>query len=418
MKLNVLRTLDPAAPLDDLAWLDDVIGTARVVAIGESAHYNREFLQLRHRVLRYLVERHGFGAYAMESGFVEGRLVADWLRGEAPDTDHVVANGVTSLMGLWTETRTTLEWLRQGSTRFYGIDLSGSNVSLLPGLDAVTAYLAAADPSFEVDPALRATAAEFSAPSAFGMPAAFAAYGALPQERRDALTAGLADLVTRLVSRRFDYDDSEFALRAAQLTAAVDAVFREMARGDQRGVMLIREAAIADTVSWILDREDRVVLAAHNAHVQRVPAAMPGMPPTTTLGVHLADRLGEDYVVIGTTSGTGETLNSGTDFFTGTLFMPQGPPEPDSLDGLMAAAGDTPFGIDLHHPDSAPVRAATRQRYGFFYAELDPSTAYDALVHLPEVTPATLDQAAVAAAPEEVRKVLSTASDGDLTAHS
>jgi hypothetical protein len=33
-----LSTLDPAAPLDDLGWLDRVVGDARVVAIGESAH--------------------------------------------------------------------------------------------------------------------------------------------------------------------------------------------------------------------------------------------------------------------------------------------------------------------------------------------------------------------------------------------
>jgi erythromycin esterase len=48
------------------------VGDARVMAIGESAHYNREFFQLRHRVLGYLAERHHFTAYLQESGFVEG----------------------------------------------------------------------------------------------------------------------------------------------------------------------------------------------------------------------------------------------------------------------------------------------------------------------------------------------------------
>jgi hypothetical protein len=43
-----LRTVDPVGPLDDLAWLDQAIGDSRVVAIGESAQYNREFFQLRH----------------------------------------------------------------------------------------------------------------------------------------------------------------------------------------------------------------------------------------------------------------------------------------------------------------------------------------------------------------------------------
>src|SRR5215211_4604006 len=76
-----LRTLEPDDPLDDLGWLDRAIGDARVVAIGESAHYNGESYRLRHRLTRHLVERHGFTAYAMETGFVEGGLVDDWVRG-------------------------------------------------------------------------------------------------------------------------------------------------------------------------------------------------------------------------------------------------------------------------------------------------------------------------------------------------
>ena len=56
------------------------MGDARVMAIGESAHYNREFFQLRHRVLSYLAELHPFTAYLQESGFVEGWLVNDWVR--------------------------------------------------------------------------------------------------------------------------------------------------------------------------------------------------------------------------------------------------------------------------------------------------------------------------------------------------
>ena len=108
-----LRTLDPTQPLDDHAWLDKAIGDARVVAIGESAHYNREFYELRHRLLRYLVERHGFSAYAMETGFVEGWLTDDWVRGGDGQLGHVMANGITSLMGLWTQLRTHLAWMRQ-----------------------------------------------------------------------------------------------------------------------------------------------------------------------------------------------------------------------------------------------------------------------------------------------------------------
>jgi erythromycin esterase len=408
-----LASLDPNAPLDELGWLDRVVGEARVVAIGESSHYNREFLQLRHRLTRYLVERHAFEAVAMESGFVEGWLVDGWVRDGEGELGHVMANGLTSLMGLWTETRALLEWMREQRVGFYGIDLGGSNVSLLPGLDAVTAYLAEADPQYRVDPGIRETAVLCSAGSAFGMLTALTGYGSLPPERRDALTAGLAELGARMIGRRLDYvprtgaETYERALRSMHLTVAIDAVFRELARGDRRTTMLRREAAIADTVEWVLRRSGRIVLAAHDLHVQRCPGTLPGVPAATTLGTHLAERVGADYVVIGTTSGTGQMLSDGPDFFAGNLFAEMGAPEPGSLDALMAASHDGPFAVDLRRlspDDAALVRAASRQRFGGLYAEQNPLDAFDAVVHVPHVRAAEPDADAIAESPADVQK--------------
>jgi erythromycin esterase len=405
-----LSTLESDAPLDDLAWLDRVVGDARVVAIGESEHYTHEYLALRHRLTRYLVERHGFDTVAMETGFVEGWLVDGWVGGGDGEPGQIMANGLTSLMGLWTEVRALLEWMREQPVRFYGIDLGGSNVSLLPGLAAVTAYLARADPEFRLDPAIQETAAAFSATSPFAIPDAMAGYPALDPERRDALTAGLADLRARMTSRRLDCvrrtgaDAYGRALRTVDLTVAIDAQFRDIARGNPFAAH--RETAIADTVEWVLDRSGRTVLPAHNGHVQRCPCTMPGVAPSS-MGMHLADHLGADYVVIGTTAGTGLTLADGPDFFAGTLFAELGPPEPGSLDALMAASHDGPFAADLRRlspGDTAQVRTATRQRFGGFYSEQNPLDAFDAIVHIPHLTAATPDPDALAASHAEVRK--------------
>ncbi|MCZ1010985.1 erythromycin esterase family protein [Streptomyces lydicus] len=420
--LRPLRTLDPDGPQEDLAWLDEAIGDARVVAIGENAHYNRESYQLRHRLMRYLVERHGFGAYAMESGFVEGRLTDEWIRGGQGRPGDVMANGMTSLMGLWTEMRAHLEWMRQhnlgsaGPVGFYGIDLSGSNVSLLPGLDAVIAYLAHADPEFEMDPRIRETASAFAAPSAFSLSQSVAAHEQLAPEQRDALTAGLADLTARMEGRRLDYrqrttaDVYERALRSLRLTVAIDANARAISRGDWDSVFFNRDAAIADTVEWILHREDRIVLAAHNGHIQRWPAHWPGASPAASMGMHLADRIGEDFLVIGITNGTGQTLNAGADFYDGKLFTDLEPPRPGSLDALMAASGDGPFATDLRRlspADTEAVRTISQQRLGTLYCDVSPLDAYDVIVHLSHVTAAEPDDAALANAPHDVQKAFS-----------
>jgi hypothetical protein len=76
----------------------------------------------------------GFSAYAMESGFVEGWLVDAWVRGGQDQLGQVMA-------------------------------LPSSLVSLLPGLDAVLAYLAETDPQFQVDPSVWETAAPSRRPA-------------------------------------------------------------------------------------------------------------------------------------------------------------------------------------------------------------------------------------------------------------
>ncbi|MDU0294238.1 erythromycin esterase family protein [Saccharothrix longispora] len=415
-----LRTLDPAEPLDDLEWLDEVVGEARVVAIGESAHYNAETYLLRHRLLRYLVERHGFGAYAMETGFTEGGLTDSRVRGGGERPGHVLAEGITSLMGLWTQMRAQVEWIRGHNhdaarpVGFHGVDLGGGNVSLLPGLNAVIAYLAQADPELTIDPGVREAAVAFAAPSAFSAPAAFSAYAGLAPSARDALTAGLAELAARMAGRRLDYvartsvEAYERALRSLHLVTVLDTVVRAMARGDQQTAMSNRDAAIADTVEWVLGRHDRIVLAAHNGHIQRWPGTLPGMPPMAPAGLHLADRLGEDYVVIGTTTGTGRTLNDNPEqFYAGTLFTDLGAPRPGSLDALMADAHDGPFAIDLRRlspADTAAFQTVSEQRMGTFYCDINPLDAYDAIVHLPRVTAAEPDDDALAASPREVQE--------------
>jgi erythromycin esterase len=413
-----LRTLEPDGPLDDLEWLDDVVGTARVVAIGESSHYLAENVRLRHRVLRYLVERHGFGAYAMETGFTESWLVHDWVRTGEGDLSQVMADGLTSLMGLWTPLRVHLNWMREhGRVRFFGTDLGGSVVSLLPSLDAVTAYLARADPDFALDPTIRETATAFAIPSAFSIPQGLAAYGELAPENRDALTAGLAELTARVTSGRLDLvrrttvEDYERALRSLYELVTIDLGLRHLVRGEQLGMLTIRDATATDTVEWLLRREDRIVLGAHNGHIGRWPGTLPGtppgVPPATPMGLQLADRLGEDYVAIGVTLGSGQTLREGPEFYEGDLFMELEPPEPDSLDGLLAASHDGPFGVDLRRlsaEDAAKVRAVPRQRLGSQYLDLSALDAYDAVVHLPHVRGAEYDRDVIDCSHPDVRR--------------
>lgn len=437
------RALHPLRPLvspiddhvNDLRWLDEAVGSARVVAVGESAHFNAESYRLRDRIFRYLVQHHGFTGYAMESGFVEARMVDDWVRGriEADRIGDVLANGLTSLMGMYTQLRDQLEWMRthnaavrageaHGSqTSFYGIDPPGSNLALLPGLDLVTTFLADADPDFAPDRRLREIAASFAATSNFDAIRAMTAYGDLAQADADLLTAGLVSLLARLETERPRYvqqtsiDAYETALHAMRLTVAEDLATRDGREGRAAGrgpSVNVRDLAQAMSVEWILQREQRIVLAAHNSHIQRYPIEFPGVfGPMTSAGQLLGERLGDDYVVITTTQGGGKTLSMGEAFYRGELFTDLEPPRSGTVDALMSASLDEPFGVDLHQlgaDDRDLIATVTRQHSGPFACPVDVLVACDVIIHLPWVTPITVDESAMGCAAPEVSELLSS----------
>ena len=202
-----LTTLDPHATLEDLEFVRALVGDARVVAIGESAHYTHEFYLLRHRLTRYLIERLGFTAIAFESGFSEAFVTDEWIGGGPGQLAHVQAAGLTYLFGECAEMGDMLSWLRglnagrPRPVRFYGVDLPASCGSLQPALRAVERYLADADPAqVRRFARLRELAGSYVTADPrcdAETRRALRAYGARPQPERDELTGLLADLTAR-----------------------------------------------------------------------------------------------------------------------------------------------------------------------------------------------------------------------------
>src|SRR5437773_298949 len=80
----VLKSVEATADTSDLKAIRSMIGNARVVALGET-HGTHEFLQLRNRLFRYLVEEMGFHAIAVESGVTEAMKAEAYVLGDSVD---------------------------------------------------------------------------------------------------------------------------------------------------------------------------------------------------------------------------------------------------------------------------------------------------------------------------------------------
>lgn len=416
-----LATLQPDGDLADLEPLAGLIGDTRVVALGESTHYGHEFYQLRHRLTRFLVERLGFTALAFESGFSEGWRVDEWIQGGPGDVAGVQEDGFTYLFGRCAEMRAQLEWLRgwnagrQAPVRFYGIDLPASCGSLLPALSAVESFLAGADPAAA---ARLGRLRELASGSVARPPtcdievrAALRAYCALARSDRDELTGRLADLDARFRAARLDYIQRsgqpayDQARQQVRVAVELDTWIRDYAAaaaGEHPFFDVnIRDAAMADTAGWILERSERVIILAHNLHIQRTPVALTwlgtdGAPTSaSSLGHHLAARLGPDYLAIGTTFGAGEVIGieaAGGDtagWDVRDVVRQLEPAGDDVLDGLLDRARSRPGLLDLRtltDNDRQLIGAATKMRSLDQLIDVPALEAFDALAHVPRVS--------------------------------
>ena len=143
-----LRTSDPAGPDADMARVADMIGGAPIVAIGEGTHGTHEFFQFRHRLVRYLVEHHGFAALALEANMAQTRAVNEYIHSGKGDPARMAL-----ALGFWSwnteETLALLEWMRAFNQSGRGqLDVYGFDTQALGGaVDSVTAFIRSVAPA-------------------------------------------------------------------------------------------------------------------------------------------------------------------------------------------------------------------------------------------------------------------------------
>ncbi|WP_127506511.1 erythromycin esterase family protein [Actinoplanes solisilvae] len=365
-------TLDPAAPLDDLEPLAGLIGDARVVAIGESAHFVREYHLLRRRLIRFLTERHGFTTVAFESGFSEGLTMRDWMGDGVGDPPE---DGMTYRFARCAEMRDLLHYLKERGLEYWGLDLPGDLGSMLTVLDHLDEHPGI---DHETVSAVRRHAAKFA--SAYTIPA-FSAYREMALIDRDALTLGLAELTARFDStpRRTDADRHATARHELRLITLLDQMLRAQTAAVEGSAaharLNIRDGAMAATAEWILNRaEGRVIIAAANSHIQR------RHPMFDVLGTHLSAALGDGYLAIGVTCETGRVatrrLAPDAPAMAEAVVVDLAPPPEDSVEAALASGRPT---------IARPPAGARRIRLLDTYAEQP--DAFDLIACVPVSTP-------------------------------
>lgn len=316
---SAARPIDPHAGMDsrndDLEFLDDLVQSARLVSFGEAMHGANEFLRMRNRIFKYLVENKGFTAIVAETGYLESLAAEDFIQGHGELNDDIVASVFSfNMPEAMAENRTLLQWMRHYNSRtdvkrklhFYGLEMLGRSSGEDGEIYAEGAFAYARDYVQKVDPEAAEKYRRHLSPPYKEI--AEKPYGDIEKHKRDRMSVELADFTAFFVRRRVVWtektspDAYERAYRNALNARALDADYRANGWWRSRdGDRNQRDATSARNLRWVMEREGpegRVFAFAHTSHIKKGPHVAP-KPVYTSMGEHLKKTYGDDMVVIG-----------------------------------------------------------------------------------------------------------------------
>ena len=288
-----LESITAGSGFEDLRPLKEILRGAHVVGLGEATHGTREFFQVRHRMLEFLVKEMGYTVLAVEGSYAGFERINDYVLHGTGDRARLLAE-----QGYWIldteEVATIIDWLRahnrtvpdEKKVKIFGIDANANEMAMT----LFTAYLAKVAPD--------------RAPGAEGLfqkirPEDLKAISFARTEVPAAQLSELYKLISYMVlnKARFVRDTSveEFdqALQHVRLVAQF-AEFNSQEAVEGGGT---RDGYMAENFQHIVNGEKpatRFVVLAHNAHIsKRGTGSYPAM------GSYLGKAFGSGYYAFG-----------------------------------------------------------------------------------------------------------------------
>lgn len=348
-----LRTVEAGHGFGDMEPLQKMIGDAHLVCLGEATHGTREFFQLKHRMLEFLLNKMGFNVFGIEATFPESFDVNKYVLTGEGDPAKALAG-----LHFWTwntqEVLDMIQWMRTYNAdpshtrkvKFYGFDMqSPENAAKF-----VVDYLRKVDPS---------QAAIFEKGfESIKNGDTVSQYKQMPQDQRDTIGGSIKQVLQVLDDNKQKYaaassmDEWEVARQHARIVQENI----ENSSSQVTGGAGTRDQAMAENIQWILKHEGpgtRMVAWAHNGHVSETGDGDSFAP----MGSFLRKALGKDMVIFGFAfyEGSFQAIDSSPDH-PGLHPFTIGPALQGSLDEAFALANLKTAALDLRNiPQTGPV---------------------------------------------------------------
>ena len=418
-ELVAAAAIDAPGGMPPTDVLDDLIGDARVVLIGESSHGTHEFYDARAEITKWLIEHKGFNAVAAEADWPDAYRVNRYVRGLGDDDSPEEALRGFQRFPAWmwrnTVVRDFVGWLRWHNGRcatdgrrqigFYGLDL----YSLHRSMQEVVGYLDTVDPAAAARARARYACFDHSAGDdgqAYGYAAAF---GAGQSCERQAV-----EQLVELQRSGLDYlrhdgelasDELFYARQNAVTVRNAEAYYRGMFAGRVTSWNM-RDKHMAQTLGALIDHLDqagaahsdegpaRIVVWAHNSHVGDARATEVSADGQLTIGQLAREQYGESCRLIGFSTYSG-TVTAASDWGGIAERKTVRPALAGSIEELLHETRKREFIVAMH--DGSPAAAALevvrlgraigviyqpRTERQSHYFHVRPSDQFDAMIHI------------------------------------
>lgn len=107
-----ISSVKPGGTFEDLSPLKEILAKKRIVGLGEATHGTREFFQMKHRMLEFLVKEMGFTVFAIEASYSRCQYINEYvLNGKGSLDTATVIQGFTT----WSteEVRDLIKWIKE-----------------------------------------------------------------------------------------------------------------------------------------------------------------------------------------------------------------------------------------------------------------------------------------------------------------
>jgi len=410
-----LVAIDAPAGIPARETLEELIGDARVVLIGESSHGTHEFYEARAEITKWLIEEKGFCAVAAEADWPDAYRVNRYIRGlgEDKNADEALSGFERFPAWMWRNTvvRDFVEWLRarnrqegsngQRQAGFYGLDL----YSLHRSMHEVITYLDKIDPKAAARARERYACFDHASADdgqAYGFSAAF---GAGPSCENEAIEQLVEIRRNALAYARRDgllaEDELFYAQQNAQTVRNAEVYYRAMLSGRVTSWNL-RDKHMAQTLDALLEHLDRhhdvpsarIVVWAHNSHVGDARATEVWADGQLTLGQLVRQRYGGDSCLIGFST-YGGTVTAASEWGGVAERKAVRPALNGSIEELLHETGKSAFLVSVAlSPEAADPLSVVRlgraigviyrpetERHSHYF-HVRPADQFDAMIHI------------------------------------